>query len=45
MVDTGVERDVTDETASQREEQGLTVGETMRIVLVQATGCGPDFGR
>ncbi len=40
-----VERDVRDEAARQLAEQGLTIDETMRIVLEQAAaGCGPDFG-
>ena len=40
-----VERDVRDEAARQLAEQGLTINETMRIVLEQAAaGCGPDFG-
>lgn len=40
-----VERDVRDQAAHQFAEQGLTIGETMRIVLEQAAaGCGPDFG-
>lgn len=39
------ERDVRDEAARQLGEQGLTIDETMRIVLEQmAAGCGPDFG-
>ena len=34
-----------DEAARQLAEQGLTINETMRIVLEQAAaGCGPDFG-
>ena len=40
-----VERDVRDEAARQLAEQGLTIDETMRIVLEQtAAGCGPDLG-
>ena len=40
-----IERDVRDQAARQLAEQGLTIGETMRIVLEQAAaGCGPDFG-
>ena len=40
-----VERDVRDEAARQLAEQGLTIDETVRIVLEQsAAGCGPDFG-
>ena len=40
-----VERDVRDEAVKQLAEQGLTIDETMRIVLEQAAaGCGPDFG-
>lgn len=40
-----VERDVRDEAARQLAEQGLTIDETMRIVLEQtAAGCGADFG-
>ena len=40
-----VERDVRDEAARQLAEQGLTIVETMRIVLEQAAaGCGPKFG-
>ena len=40
-----VEQHVRDETARQLAEQGLTIGETVRIVLEQAAaGCGPDFG-
>ena len=39
-----VERDVRDEAARQLAEHGLTIDETMRIVLEQAAGCGPDFG-
>ena len=39
-----VERDVRDEAARQLAEQGLTIDETMRIVLEHAAaGCGPDF--
>ena len=40
-----IDRDVRDQAARQLAEQGLTIGETMRIVLEQAAaGCGPDFG-
>ena len=40
-----VDRDVRDEAARQLAEQGLTINETMRIVLEQAAaGCGSDFG-
>lgn len=40
-----VDQDVRDEAARQLAEQGLTINETMRIVLEQAAaGCGPDFG-
>ena len=40
-----VDRDVRDEAARQLAEQGLTINESMRIVLEQAAaGCGPDFG-
>ena len=40
-----VERHVRDEAARQLAEQGLTIDDTVRIVLEQAaTGCGPDFG-
>ena len=40
-----VERDVRDEAARRLAEQGLTIDETMRIVLEHAAaGCGPDFG-
>lgn len=40
-----VERDVRDQAARQLAEHGLTIDETMRIVLEQAAaGCGPDFG-
>ena len=40
-----VERDVRDEAARQLAEQGLTIDDTMRIVLEQAAaGCGADFG-
>ena len=39
------ERDVRDEAVRQLAEQGLTIDETMRIVLEQAAaGCGPHFG-
>ena len=40
-----VERHVRDEAARQLEEQGLTIGDPVRIVLEQAAaGCDPDFG-
>ena len=40
-----VEQDVRDEAARQLAKQGLTIGETVCIVLEQAAaGCGPDFG-
>ncbi len=40
-----VEQDVRDEAARQLAEQGLTIVQTVRIVLEQAAaGCGPDFG-
>ena len=40
-----VDQNVRDEAARQLAEQGLTIDETMRIVLEQAAaGCGPDFG-
>ena len=40
-----VERHVRDEAARQLEAQGLTIGDTVRIVLEQAAaGCRPDFG-
>ena len=40
-----VERHVRDEAARQLEEMGLTIGDTLRIVLEHAAaGCGPDFG-
>ena len=40
-----VERHVRDEAARQLEEMGLTIGDTVRIVLEQAAaGCGPDLG-
>ena len=39
-----IERHVRDEAARQLAAQGLTIGETVRIVLEQAVaGCGPDF--
>ena len=39
-----VEREVRDEAVRRLAEQGLTIDETMRIVLEQtAAGCGPDF--
>lgn len=40
-----IERDVRDQAARQLTEQGLTIDETMHIVLEQAAaGCGLDFG-
>ena len=40
-----VERYVRDEATRQLAEQGLMIGDTVRIVLKQAAaGCGPDFG-
>ena len=40
-----VEQAVRDEAARQLAQSGLTVDETMRIVLEHAAaGCGPDFG-
>ena len=40
-----VEQDVRDEAARQLAKQGLTIGETVCIVLERAAaGCGPDFG-
>ena len=40
-----VDKGVMDEAARHLAEQGLTIDETMRIVLEQvAAGCGPDFG-
>ena len=40
-----VERHVRGEAARQLEAQGLTIGNTVRIVLEQAAAeCGPDFG-
>ena len=40
-----IEHQVRDEAARQLAEQGLTIDETVRIVLEQAAaGCGPDFG-
>ena len=39
-----VERHVRDEAARQLAAQGLTIGDTVRIVLEQAAaGCGPDL--
>ena len=39
-----IERHVRDEAARQLEAQGLTIGDTVRIVLEQAAaGCGTDF--
>ena len=40
-----VDQDVRDQAVRQLAEQGLTIDDTMRIVLEQAAaGCGPDFG-
>ena len=40
-----VERHVRDDAARQLEAQGLTIGDTVRIVLDQAAaGRGPHFG-
>ena len=40
-----VERHVRDEAARRLAEQGLTISDTVRIVLEQAAaGCGTDFG-
>ncbi len=40
-----VEQDIRDRAARQLAEHGLTMDETMRIVLEQAAaGRGPDFG-
>ena len=40
-----VERHIRDEAARQLAEQGLTIGDTVRIVLEQAAaGYGPDLG-
>ena len=40
-----VDQAVRDEAARNLAEQGLTIAQTMRIVLEQAAaGCGPDFG-
>lgn len=40
-----VDQGVRDKAARHLAEQGLTIDETMRIVLEQAAaGCGPDFG-
>ena len=40
-----VERHVRDEAARRIAEQGLMIGDTVRIVLEQAAGrCGPEFG-
>ena len=40
-----VEQDVRDEAARQLAKHGLTIAETVCIVLEQAAaGCGPDFG-
>ena len=40
-----VERNVRDEAARQLAAQGLTIDDTVRIVLEQAAaGCGPGFG-
>ena len=40
-----VDQGVIDEAARHLAEQGLTIDQTMRIVLEHAAaGCGPDFG-
>ena len=40
-----VDRAVRDEAERHLADQGLTIGQTVRIVLEQlAAGCGPDFG-
>ncbi len=40
-----MDQGVIDEAARHLAEQGLTIDETMRIVLEQAAaGCWPDFG-
>ena len=40
-----VEQDVSDEAARHLEAQGLTIDETMLIILEQAVArCAPDFG-
>ena len=40
-----VDQAVRDEAARNLAEQGLTIAQTMRIVLEQAAaGCAPDFG-
>ena len=40
-----VDQAVRDEAARHLAEQGLSIGQTMRIVLEQAAaGCGPNFG-
>ena len=39
-----IDKDVRDEAARQLAASGLTIDQTMRIVLEQAAaGCGPDF--
>ena len=39
-----IDKDVRDEAARRLAESGLTIDQTMRIVLEQAAaGCGPDF--
>ena len=40
-----VDEEVRDQAARQLAASGLTIGETVRIVLEQAAaGCGPHFG-
>ena len=44
-VQVDVDQAVRDEAARQLADQGLTIGQTLRIILEQAAaGCGPDFG-
>ena len=39
-----IDKDVRDEAARRLAESGLTIDQTMRIVLERAAaGCGPDF--
>lgn len=43
-VQVDVDEEVRDRAARQLAESGLTIGQTMRIVLEQAAaGCAPDF--
>jgi len=45
IVRVDVDQAVRDEAARHLAEQGLTIGQTMRMVLEQAAaGCPPDFG-